>query len=73
MQDYRRGTGRRNWAAMVGLCAIYAALRRRRAARFTREAELRRAHPLPRLACRAQPRVGLLLPGSLVPRLQALK
>jgi glycosyltransferase involved in cell wall biosynthesis len=74
---YRQhGSGRRNRAAMSGLRASYAAFRRRHAALFAREPELRRAYPLPlrtRLAYRAQLYVGLLLPGSLVPRLLALK
>ena len=74
---YRQhGAGRRNRAAMTHLRSNYAALRRRHAALFAREPELRRAYPLPlrtRLAYRAQLRVGLLLPGSLVPRLLAIK
>jgi len=74
---YRQhSAGRRNRAAMVGLRANYAELRRRHAALFAREPELRRTYPLPRrtrLAYRAQLRLGLLLPGSLVPRLLALK
>jgi len=74
---YRQhGTERRNRAAMTSLRAIYASFRRRHAALFAREPELRRAYPLPRrtrLAYRAQLYVGLLLPGSLVPRLLALK
>jgi glycosyltransferase involved in cell wall biosynthesis len=74
---YRQhGGGRRNRAAMTGLRANYAALRRRHAAVFAREPELRRAYPLPRrtrLAYRAQLYLGLLLPGSLVPRLLGLK
>jgi glycosyltransferase involved in cell wall biosynthesis len=74
---YRQhGTGRRNRAAMTSLRTIYASFRRRHAALFSREPELRRAYPLPRhrrLAYRAQLYVGLLLPGWLVPRLLALK
>jgi glycosyltransferase involved in cell wall biosynthesis len=74
---YRQhGTERRNRAAMTSLRTIYGGFRRRHAALFAREPELRRAYPLPlhtRLAYRAQLYVGLLLPGSLVPRLLALK
>lgn len=74
---YRQhGTGRRNRAAMTSLRPIYGGFRRRHAALFAREPELRGAYPLPRrtrLAYRAQLYVGLLLPGSLVPRLLALK
>jgi glycosyltransferase involved in cell wall biosynthesis len=74
---YRQhGAGRRNRAAMTGLRASYAGFRRRHATLFAREAELRRAYPLPlrtRLAYRAQLYAGLLLPGSLVPGLLALK
>jgi glycosyltransferase involved in cell wall biosynthesis len=74
---YRQhGSGRRNRAAMTGLRATHAGFRRRHAALFAREPELRRAYPLPRrtrLAYRAQLLAGLLLPGSLVPRLLALK
>jgi glycosyltransferase involved in cell wall biosynthesis len=74
---YRQhGMGRRNQAAMTSLRAIYGGFRRRHAALFAREPELRRAYPLrrrTRLAYRAQLYVGLRLPGSLVPRLLALK
>ncbi|HEX6023494.1 MAG TPA: hypothetical protein VFZ00_15980, partial [Solirubrobacter sp.] len=74
---YRQhGTGRRNRAAMISLRKIYTSFRRRHAALFAREPELRRAYPLPlptRLAYRAQLYTGLVLPGWLVPRLLALK
>jgi glycosyltransferase involved in cell wall biosynthesis len=74
---YRQhGGGRRNRAAMTSLRAIHGRFRRRHAALFAREPELRRAYPLPvgtRLAYRAQLQAGLLLPGWLVPRLLALK
>jgi glycosyltransferase involved in cell wall biosynthesis len=74
---YRQhGGGRRNRAAMTSLRAIHARFRRRHAALFAREPELRRAHPLPRrtrLAYRAQLYAGLVMPGWLVPRLLALK
>jgi glycosyltransferase involved in cell wall biosynthesis len=74
---YRQhGAGRRNRAAMTSLRTIHAGFRRRHAALFAREPELRRAYPLPvatRLAYRAQLYAGLLLPGSLVPGVLALK
>jgi glycosyltransferase involved in cell wall biosynthesis len=74
---YRQhGADRRNRAAMTSLRGIYASFRRRHAALFAREPELRRAYPLPlatRLAYRAQLLTGLVLPGWLVPRLLALK